>query len=659
MLSIKKLKSYVSKSKLRYATHPLHELYIWNYTETIHYEKKWDAITRICRGLVTDFDGNIIARSFPKFFNFEENEHRYTDNYRVFDKLDGSLGILFYYDGEWVFASRGSFVSEQAVEGMKILKEKFPQYECLNCRRSYVFEIIYPLNRIVLNYDDKRTLIFLSSFDVDGPEYLDIEPMRELGFEVVEEFATSKTLEELKNLNLKNKEGFVIRYDSGERVKVKFEDYINLHRIVSNLNVKSVFKFCKDGKPLEEILMDIPDEFNEWFRAVYDGIMSKYNEMIAESTELFEKHRTKDREEFELSVNNEKYAKILFCFYNNKQVDVIRNTAFNMINLNSLPFSDRGLSITKLPEKSARMIFLVGRSGSGKSTWANRFRRNRKDVIIVNRDNIRIGLFGFFDDRDVSDYYRSSDINGLEKVVTKTSEDIIGRSLADSKTIIIDNTNLNKVYIKQILALAFPNTEITYKVFGENATQSELLSRTQTRTFNKMTKAIIEKQTMKFKGILRELDDIFKKTEPLEHLIQNPDLPKAVIFDIDGTLALNNSGRNDYDMSRVSEDDPNLPIVELCKRLHTTGLRIVVCTGRTDDCREQTVCWLNKYQIPFDTLYMRPFKNNEKDFYIKEKMWKSIISENYVVSMFDDRNQVVEHARTRGFTVCQVADGNF
>lgn len=233
MLSIKILRDYEKKHKLRSGAHPYYDLTIWNYVETVHYKDEWDEwddITRICRGLVTDGNGKIIARSFPKFFNMEEGKHTHMDDYRVFDKLDGSLGILFYYDNEWIFASRGSFISEQSTEGLNILNERFPQYRELDKSRSYIFEIIYPTNKIVVSYGTLRTVVYLTSFDPNGNEYLDIEMMREMGFDIVEEFPnTNKTLAEYKEMDLQNKEGFVIRYASGERVKVKFETYIALH----------------------------------------------------------------------------------------------------------------------------------------------------------------------------------------------------------------------------------------------------------------------------------------------------------------------------------------------------------------------------------------------------------------------------------------------
>ena len=114
--------------------HPTKDLWILNYSKTCTYAGEWDEVTLAARGLVVDKDANIVARPFIKFFNKEELEQREvlinnplidkipTDlPFETFDKMDGSLGILFWYDGEWIFASRGSFTSAQAFEGKEIL----------------------------------------------------------------------------------------------------------------------------------------------------------------------------------------------------------------------------------------------------------------------------------------------------------------------------------------------------------------------------------------------------------------------------------------------------------------------------------------------------------------------------------------------------------
>ena len=146
-LSLDILNKYHEEGLLYKQVHPTLPLTIWNYSEKVQYESLWDDVTSQCRGLVTDDKGDIVATPFKKFFNIEEGKHTPTSEFDVYSKMDGSLGILFNYDGEWVMATRGSFTSDQAIKGMEMLSKY--DYSRLNKGYTYLFEIIYDDTRIV------------------------------------------------------------------------------------------------------------------------------------------------------------------------------------------------------------------------------------------------------------------------------------------------------------------------------------------------------------------------------------------------------------------------------------------------------------------------------------------------------------------------------
>ena len=667
MFDLKKLYKYEEKGKLRSSIHPYHNLSIWNYREIVHYQDEWDDITLNCRATIIKNDtGEIVARAFPKFFNYEENKHTPTDSFRIFNKADGSLGILFFYkesstdSGQWIFASRGSFISEQAIKGKEILDELYPQYVDLDKNLSYVFEIIYPENRIVVNYGSDRKLIYLSSFETNGVEHLLLNEMKEKGFDIIEEYEfADKTIDDMKSMNIPNSEGFVIRFDSGERIKIKFEDYLKLHKTATKLSNKTIFEMCCTGKSLDELLEDIPDEFNDWFKDIYNATQSKYDEIKEICRKYLDEHIEEPRKDFFIGIVNHPYKNILGALYVGDE-DKSKSLIYKAIDVKSFDIKDRGFTaIKEKPKKKSIMIFLIGRSGSGKSTWTNRFMRDRKDCIRVNRDTIRISIFGLLDERDIVNYYKSPELKQKEKMVTEMSNFIIKTGIRDGMTIIIDNTNLDYECIKEDLKLADETTLIQYKVFGEELTDEELFERTKERNQIIVSLNIIKKQTIKFKALLPKLPELFNSKSVKTTITQNPELSRAVIFDIDGTLALNLGGRSPYDMSRLMEDSPNQHIIDLAKLLKTNGKTIILCSGREDNGREQTVEWMKLHGVEFDELHMRKKGDHRKDFIIKEELWRDICSRYYIENMFDDRNQVVEHARTLGFNVCQVADGNF
>lgn len=140
-VNLKELNQYIEEGWIEYQDHPSLPLRIYNYSRNCQFEDYWDNLTLMCRGLVLDHDGNIIARPFRKFFNLEESKHTPTTDFEVYEKMDGSCIILFNYGNEWILATRGSFTSDQAIRGKEMLN-KYPT-EKLDKNKTYLFEIIY------------------------------------------------------------------------------------------------------------------------------------------------------------------------------------------------------------------------------------------------------------------------------------------------------------------------------------------------------------------------------------------------------------------------------------------------------------------------------------------------------------------------------------
>lgn len=105
---------------------------------------------------------------------------------------------------------------------------------------------------------------------------------------------------------------------------------------------------------------------------------------------------------------------------------------------------------------------------------------------------------------------------------------------------------------------------------------------------------------------------------------------RAVLCDIDGTLALRTSDRSPYDWDRVGEDDPNHPVIELVQTIRRAGQhRIILMSGRDEVCRWQTEMWLAAQHVPYDDLHMRLTKDNRKDSIIKEELYRLHVEGRY------------------------------
>jgi len=287
------LDSYVDEGWLMSQVHPTLPLTIYNYTQKTQYDGHWDDVTLACRGLIVDSStGEILVRPIPKFFNYEErideNENLINSSEYIYvqEKMDGSLGILFNYKGEWVFSSRGSFTSDQAVRGFEIIKSKYNLDKFMS-EVAYIGEIIFKENRIVVDYGDLETFVFITASTPAGELNWGTAKSVFKSNGILEEDIVPTLMErdkedlflKLKDRNESNKEGFVLRFfPSGLRCKIKFEEYVRLHRIVTQVSTYDVWDFLKtNGELPETFLNNVPDEFYDWIRKVEIDLRSKFS----------------------------------------------------------------------------------------------------------------------------------------------------------------------------------------------------------------------------------------------------------------------------------------------------------------------------------------------------------------------------------------------
>jgi RNA ligase len=327
------LNKYYEDGWLIKQTHPTLPLIIWNYSQTTQYEGKWDEVTLMCRGLVTDDTGNIVARPFKKFFNMEEHKHIPTYVFDVFAKEDGSLIIAFQYKGSWVIASRGSFTSDQAIAAEKLFY-KLEYHEKLdNPEYTHLFEYCSDWNRIVVRYDKERLILLGMVENTTGNE-LSIDVLRsdffqkEMGFlDVVKKYDGISDYTTLKGMIGNNEEGFVIRFSNGDRMKIKGEEYLRLHKIMTEVSTKSVWEILSNGDNMEELLKDVPDEFYSKIKEYENELVKEFN-MIKREYELIyviinTPEKITDRALFASYAKQYKYPSILFAMLNGKKVDPI------------------------------------------------------------------------------------------------------------------------------------------------------------------------------------------------------------------------------------------------------------------------------------------------------------------------------------------------
>jgi RNA ligase len=320
-----------SAGYVRIKEHPENnEMWIANYTEKAAYEGHWNNVTLNCRGLIFNAFGDLLARPFPKFFNYGQTgcpDIDLDEHVLVSDKMDGSLGILYRFDGpDWRIATRGSFTSDQAIRATEILRNKYPDFKPKS-QWTYLFEIVYPENRIVCNYGDTEDLVYLGAvYNLNGGT---ISPgmAENLGWTgpVTEVFSYTTMREALQAPPRAGKEGFVVHFlDSDVRVKIKQEDYVQLHRIVTGLNARSVWQAMVDGT-VDELIEKVPDEFHEFVRGVEFDIATEVNHNVNFAQRNFAVidgalPENATRRDFAMAVKDETYAWALFNLWDGKPI---------------------------------------------------------------------------------------------------------------------------------------------------------------------------------------------------------------------------------------------------------------------------------------------------------------------------------------------------
>jgi RNA ligase len=213
--------------------------------------------------------------------------------------MDGSLGIFFHYAGEWHMATRGSFTSDQAIKGKELL-EKYP-LDKLDKNNTYLSEILFKENRIVVDYGDYEGLVLLGAYNREtGVEIERCELEKLDGFDLVKTYKTSvEDWETLKKEISNDNEGYVIRFSGGMRMKIKGEEYVRLHKILTNFSTTDIWEILRTGENMNEFLDRVPDEFDDWVKRTAMNLRYSFysiDERIGKMHDYFRYGKYNDKE---------------------------------------------------------------------------------------------------------------------------------------------------------------------------------------------------------------------------------------------------------------------------------------------------------------------------------------------------------------------------
>lgn len=280
-------------------------------------------MVRECRGIILDEARSwaVVSRAFDKFGNHGEGYVPEIDwsTARVQEKLDGSLCVLYHYDGAWHVATSGTPDASGEVHGAG---GTFSEYfwrtfaaeggttEGLPTNLCFAFELMGPDNRIVVVHE-KPWMRLLAVRDRDTHEQHWPEQWEKLvGIPAVRTFplgSLDEIVASFEHISPVSQEGYVVVDGQFNRVKIKHPGYVALHHAKDGMGPKAFVQIARTGE-VGEVVAAFPE-----FRPLIDAARQKYERLVASvraDYERFKHHET--QKAFALDVKDLPYSAALF-----------------------------------------------------------------------------------------------------------------------------------------------------------------------------------------------------------------------------------------------------------------------------------------------------------------------------------------------------------
>lgn len=277
--------------------------------------------------------------------------------------------------------------------------------------------------------------------------------------------------------------------------------------------------------------------------------------------------------------------------------------------------------------KSQEIVVLRGLPASGKTTIAMEY--VAKGYKRVNKDDLRAMIDG------------GKWSKGNENSICRVRDAVIEEYLSNGLSVVVDDTNFYKEHVYKTMEIAIKN-KAQHRIQDVDTPLSVCLQRDLERGSKVGADVIIN---MWEKYVRKEL-------------AQDGTKPKAVIFDIDGTLSKMEE-RGPYQYDNVRTDSVRAPVAEVLQIYKDAGYKIIIFTGRDGICEADTKAWLQVAGIKYDHYGQRKEGDTRKDYIVKKEMLDKIRNGYNIRGVYDDRDQVVAMWREEGYQCYQVNYGNF
>ena len=273
----------------------------------------------------------------------------------------------------------------------------------------------------------------------------------------------------------------------------------------------------------------------------------------------------------------------------------------------------------------------IGLPASGKTSWAKEYVAQHPNTVRINNDDIRNSYYEAVGNRNWSPT--------VEDYVRGNREEAIRHNAQLGQDIIVDNTHMNAKTLKQMVDLCKSLGYEVETVDFRHVSVEECVRRDSLRTGHEQVGEAVIRRMYKKHGQVRA-----ERNLPRYQFEEGK--PVAVIVDIDGTLA-EMTTRGPFDEHRVYEDLPRNHVVITVDALRqAVRARVLVMSGRSEQCRAETARWLEEVCLmPKDSyeLFMRAADDRRRDSIVKRELYEQHVAGRYsILAVFDDRRSVIE-----------------
>ncbi len=291
-----------------------------------------EKIVQQCRGIVLDAAQNwqIVSYPYDKFFNYGET-HAVTIDWNsatVYEKLDGSLMVLYFYQGQWRVQSSGTADASGNVQRFGItfadlfwrvwheLGYTLPE----NLDYCFIFELMTPYNRVVVRHTQNKLVLHgvrhVKTLEEESPQVW----ADRLGWQRVVSYPL-QTWDEIhhaaQTLDPMDSEGYIVCDRHFNRIKVKSPQYVAMSHLRSQFSTRKFLEIIRNNEG-EEFLSYYPEWTELYFR-----VQQQYEDFVQEIDRVYRQYQAIElQKDFAIAVKDLPYSGVLFLLRSGKVTSV-------------------------------------------------------------------------------------------------------------------------------------------------------------------------------------------------------------------------------------------------------------------------------------------------------------------------------------------------